>query len=202
LQGNDQFTVAPIIRSTFLHAWKVNQPNFAWCFVATSQEPSVSYISASCLWKACFDKLHKCSCVYIADWDVTCWCHDWVFLLLLEMCWKRRTQILVSIFSSKFLVHYMVNYIQFRSWWSQQGEMTASYCCSWWMWWADTCVRVTNHKVMTTVCREKWQLATAVHDECDDLILCESDKSQGYDCIFFLVMFVCWLELMQHLFAC
>ncbi len=114
LQGNDQFTVAPIIRSTFLHAWKVNQPNFAWCFVATSQEPSVSYISASCLWKACFDKLHKCSCVYIADWDVTGWCHDWVFLLLLEMCWKPRTQILVSIFSSKFLVHYMVNYIQFQ----------------------------------------------------------------------------------------
>ncbi len=52
---------------------------------------------------------------------------------------------------------------------------------------------------MTTFCREKWQLATAVHDECDDLILCESEKSQGYDCIFFLV---CWLELMQHLFAC
>ncbi len=62
-------------------------------------------------------------------------------------------------------------------------------------------MRVTNHKVMTTFFREKWQLATAVHDECDDLILCESDKSQGYDCIFFLVMFVCWLELMQHLFA-
>ncbi len=62
-------------------------------------------------------------------------------------------------------------------------------------------MRVTNHKVMTTFFREKWQLATAVHDECDDLILCESDKSQGYDCIFFSCH-VCLLAGTDATFVC
>ncbi len=62
LQGSDQFTFAPIIRRAFLQSWKVNKPNFAWCLIVSSLRAlSVLCIALSI---TCFNKLHKCNCIY------------------------------------------------------------------------------------------------------------------------------------------
>jgi hypothetical protein len=121
LQGYDQFTFAPIIRRAFL------QLKAEWaklCMVLNGhflRALSVLYI-ASCLWITCFDKLHKCSCIYC--WLGCNWLMSWLSLPVAarNVIETHDTNSCVVV---KFWVAYMFFVSTVRSWWIQQGIMPA-----------------------------------------------------------------------------